>query len=283
MLPHPPKSSPAPRIRSHPLPRWWLFGLPILLLFLFTTPVSGQQPPLRLGDNLLVTNGSYPLDLLEQDSLVVHVTECRDHGWLCGNSFCSSFSQCAELSEGGVPITNACAPRQIGSQPGDIVGPRFRVVLGPEELSAGPKELRLWDIDNNANADMMLSVQSVVAPVGADTLLRGETRLSSIARCGQLDTYRVFAEQGETVRIEMFDVLGSLRPRLDLFDVDGRLAARGLDGGDRRDALRSWPVHAARVQRFIRDGGLRALLRKQRHVFGLFGPPAGVGAGSVYG
>jgi hypothetical protein len=156
------------------------------------------------------------------ERLVIHVTECFDRGGTCNRVASCGFDQVVTLSDSEGYLKSAQSPPE-----GNNCGHRTRTRMGPEELLLdGTHFTRVTDINGIGEGSYSVHIQSVSDPEQAVALRSGDRVVATIDTCGEVHTYSVPVEQGESIQIEMLrGATGSVRPRIEVYDPSGRLVA----------------------------------------------------------
>lgn len=181
---------------------------------------TGQ--PIRFGNNIFGGIGCGETDTFSfqanaGDVVVIHVTECSDFGGVCRGA-CLCFDQCVELRQANNLLDRKCTPLENNR------GTRFRTQIEARRLSDdGIYSITVKDANDDGQGSYTLFLQRVNEPGLDRPLVPGISQPFSLS-CGQVDTFTFNAREGDRVRIDMIqEGTGTIDPRLELYDGDGRV------------------------------------------------------------
>lgn len=198
----------------------------------FLRPACAQTDlSISFGENLeeSVSCGStdtYTFSANANDVVVAHVVELSDFGGVCAGYACLCFDQLVEIRDASNRVlADNSSPSSRNS------GGKYRTQVGPTRLPAtGSYTLSIRDKQNNGHGEYRVFLQAVNAPVGAELLQSGESRLD-VLNLGEVTTYSFDAHRGDRVAIEMLAAdVGNLVPQLALYSPDGLAVALPIAG-----------------------------------------------------
>ncbi len=200
------------------------YGLALVavLLALASQRAGADSATIAYGLNLPGIIGYEEVDTLsfsgsDGDRIIVFVLQCSDFG---GRGCCCFDQKVRLISPSGDLVAETTTPNNQ-----NCCGCHWRSRIGDLTLEeTGLYSIFVQDILLDGHGDYSTFLQRTNEPERTDALKPGDAFTAWISMCGEVDTYILTAAAGQRIQVQMLQGgEGSVDPRIELYDMDGRL------------------------------------------------------------